>query len=402
MTDTPTYAPPPSGSPRMDDDPGDRDPYFDPQAEALRQQREREDFARDVRREVRTMRAREAARAQIAAENAARHDYTDHYLSRSQLLDLPAPDPLIDRVLPRHAYGILRGRDHSLKSFTAVDWACCLATGKPWQGHATVQVPVLYIAGEGAHGLAARIEAWEYAWGRLVPDTHLTIRKTALDLHAPGPAFDHLLEHVTSRGYGLIVVDTLRRVSGAADGNSSEMGRVIDNLDRIKQATHDGTVLAVAHTDKGDHDTRGYSGIEDDADFVWAAKRDDMNLTLELTKMKDGPDGSTVHLVANRTLHSLTLAGAGPEGPTAKVDTASQIKVLDALRIIPTDTATPAEIRTTAGISKSSAYRAIADLEKSGHIAAYKRGGRTYYALAADTLDGATDHTPDTADQELE
>ncbi|MEC9051835.1 MAG: AAA family ATPase, partial [Actinomycetota bacterium] len=260
MTDTPTYAPPPPGSPRMDDDPGDRDPYLDPQAEALRQQREREDFARDVRREVRTMRAREAARAQIAAENTARHDYTDHYLSRSQLLDLPAPDPLIDRVLPRHAYGILRGRDHSLKSFTAVDWACCLATGKPWQGHATVQVPVLYIAGEGAHGLAARIEAWEYAWGRLVPDTHLTIRKTALDLPAPGPAFDHLLEHITSRGYGLIVVDTLRRVSGAADGNSSEMGRVIDNLDRIKQATHDGTVLAVAHTDKGDHDTRGYSG----------------------------------------------------------------------------------------------------------------------------------------------
>ena len=60
----------------------------------------------------------------------------------------------------------------------------------------------------------------------------------------------------------------------------------------------DGTVLAVAHTDKGDHDTRGYSGIEDDADVVWAPNASDMFLTLELTKMKDGPDGRTVHLEA--------------------------------------------------------------------------------------------------------
>lgn len=408
MTDTPTYAPPPPGAPRMDDDPGDRvtDPYLDLDAEARRAEAEQAELHREVKRRVRDIRAQELARAQVAAENAAEHDYTGHYLTRSQLLDLPAPDPLIERVLPRHAYGILRGRDHSLKSFTAVDWACCLATGRPWQGHGVVQAPVLYIAGEGAHGLAARIEAWEYAWGRLVPDTHLTIRKTALDLHQPGPAFDHLLEHIASRGYGLVVVDTLRRVSGAADGNSSEMGRVIDNLDRIKHATHDGTVLAVAHTDKGDHDTRGYSGIEDDADFVWAAKREDMNLTLELTKMKDGPDGTTIHLVANRTLQSLTLAGTGPDGPAAKVDTETKLKILDALRIIPTDTATVAEIRTTAGIAKSSAYRAIADLEKSGHIAAYKRGAKTYYALAADTLDGAHNTTPEhpenTADQELE
>ena len=104
-----------------------------------------------------------------------------------------------------------------------------------------------------------------------------TVRTAALNMHHPGPAFDHLLEHVTAGGYGLVIVDTLRRVSGAADGNSCEMGarRSTTSTESSRPPT-DGTVLAVAHTDKGDNDSRGYSGIEDDADVVWAAKRDEM------------------------------------------------------------------------------------------------------------------------------
>lgn len=364
-----------------------------------------------IERHAEQIRLRQEATARVRAEQVAHLDYTDHYLTRSQLLDLPAPEPLIERVLPRHAYGILRGRDHSLKSFTAIDWACCLATGKPWQGREAVQVPVLYVAGEGAHGLARRVEAWEYVWGRHVPDTHLVVRKTALDLHTPGPAFDHLLDHVAAGGYGLVIVDTLRRVSGAADGNSSEMGRVIDNLDRIKQATADGTVLAVAHTDKGDHDTRGYSGIEDDADFVWSAKRDDMNLTLELTKMKDGPDGTIVHLVANRTLASLTLSGT--DGPAAVNTTESQLKILDALRLVPGGTASGTELMSLAGIAKATFYRALKDLVDAGQIVLEQSGRTKYYSLPAAALDVDLDttetpdddpdsHTDPTLDQEDE
>jgi hypothetical protein len=352
-----------------------QDPEFQAAMEAIR-------FNEKVAARADFLRIDETARLRLRAEKVAGTNFDDHYLTRHQLGTLPAPDPLIKGVLPRHAYGILRGRDHSLKSFTALDWACCLATGKSWQDRDVTQTPVLYIAGEGAHGISSRVDAWEYAWGRTVDDNMLTTRRTALNLHQPGPAFDHLLDHIRARGYGLVIIDTLRRVSGAADGNGSEMGLVIDNLDLIKQATDNGTVLTVAHTDKGDHDTRGYSGIEDDADFVWAAKRDQEFLTLELTKMKDGPDGHQIHLIATRTLNSLTLSGTS--GPGEINTTEHQTKILDALRLMMDDEVTGTALMSTAGFAsgqKATFYRALKELVEAGHVAKLKHGRTTYYAL---------------------
>ena len=342
------------------------------------------------------LRVYEAAKARLRSEQAADTDFTDQYLTRAQLHDLPTPEPLIGRVLPRHTYAILRGRDHSFKSFIAVDWACCLATGKPWQGHTAEPTRVLYIAGEGAHGLAGRIDAWEYAWGRNVPDNMLTLRRSALNLHHPGPAFDHLLELVAAGEYGLVVVDTLRRVSGAADGNSSEMGLVVDNLDRIKQATADGTVLAVAHTDKGDHDTRGYSGIEDDADVVWSAKREDrsMFVSLELAKMKDGPDGRTVHLEAVPTAGSLILAGITGLPPASTTE--SQVKILDTLRELFPDGAASGVLMRATGLADATYYRAAKQLREAGHVVNIGTITRPHLALPALDTDSHEVPDPDT------
>lgn len=365
---------------------------IDEATEALRQIQ----FNEHVAKKTRELQILEAARARLRAEKAATVDFDSLFLTRAQLSDLPKAEPLIHRVLPRHSYAILRGRDHSYKSFVAVDWACSLATGKPWHGHTTHQTPVLYIAGEGAHGLHQRVEAWEYAWGRRADS--LTIRRSALNLHQPGPAFDHLLDHIATNRYGLVVVDTLRRVSGAADGNSSEMGAVVDNLDRIKRATADGTVLAVAHTDKGDHDTRGYSGIEDDADVIWAAKRDHEALTLELTKMKDGPDGRTIHLTAQPVLESLILNGS--DGTPTGNTTESQTAIVEALRLIPDDRATGPEVMSTAGLRKPTFYRALKELKAAGHVLEHRQGQRIYYLLADQTLDGDTTTAADTPEQE--
>lgn len=364
-------------------------------------------FYENVSKEATRIRVREAAHERIRAEKVESTNFNDYYLDRAALLDLPTPDPLIEKVLPRHAYAILRGRDQSLKSFVAIDWACCLATGKPWQGHHTEPTRVLYIAGEGAHGLAARIAAWEYAWGRNVLPEMLTIRRAALNMHQPGPAFDHLLAHVTTGGYGLVIVDTLRRVSGAADGNSSEMGLVIDNLDRIKQATAGGSVLVVAHTGKSEgSDTRGFSGIEDDADVVWAAKRDEMFLTLELTKMKDGPDGRSIHLEATRTLTSLTLSGI--DGPAQVNTTETQIKILDTIRDLFPDGVTGSELLATSGLAKATFYRGVKDLLAAGHLVNTGDKRRKFYELPALTIDAdqgdkPTDTQPDLQlDQETE
>ncbi len=286
----------------------------------------------------------------------------DEYLDRDELAELQVADTLIAGTLPRRSYVVLRGRDQSLKSFVAIDWALSLATGTAWQGRAAEPVRVLYVAGEGAHGLVARVEAWEAAHGVTVPDEMFTVRRSALDMFKPGPAFDHLLERVREGDYGLVVIDTLRRVAGGAEGNGSDMGTVIDNVDRIKRATDEGSVLVVAHTDKGDNDARGFSGIEDDADAVWHAKRDDQNLTLELKKMKDGADGRKVELTAVREGSSLVLV---PAVAQTTVVSESQQRLLETARQHPDGLAT-SQLMAASGLPQTTFYRVLGDLRTRG------------------------------------
>jgi hypothetical protein len=319
-----------------------------------------------------------ATEAEVDAADQLERDLDAEYIDSNDLGNLPTPEPLIETVLPRHAYGILRGRDQSFKSFVGLDWALCLATGRPWQGHRSEMVRVLYIAGEGAHGLEQRIEAWKSVHGISVPVGAFTVRKSALNLFKPNPAFPHLLQLIETGEYALVVVDTLRRVSGSADGNGSDMGAVVDNLDRIKRATRNGTVLAIAHTDKGDNDTRGYSGIEDDADVVWAADRDDTLLVLKNTKQKDGPEHGAIHLRSRPVLDSLVLEGSEAIVATT---TESQIAILATMRRAFRDGTYGTALKDASGLSKSTYYDALADLVDGGHVIKSGKPARPFYEL---------------------
>lgn len=253
----------------------------------------------------------------------------DLYLGPSELENAPAPDPLIEGVLHRNAYAILRGRDASFKSFIALDWALSLATGTDWQGQGTEQARVLYVAGEGVQGLRSRIQAWQKASGVKVTDDWFTVRAGGVNMFRAGADFDHLLSHVDQGRYGLVVLDTLRRMSGGAVENSSDMGVVVDNVSRVRDRTAGGSVLVVAHTGKGDDDTRGFSGIEDDSDIVWAVKRAGKSLKVKLTctKMKDGPDGHCYPLGMLKQDESLVV---GLDDGTVTVNATDQLSGVDA------------------------------------------------------------------------
>lgn len=338
-------------------------------------------FERRVGYAAERLRVQQAARDQLAAE-ADNPDPDDLYLTRDRLRDLPQAEPLIAGTIPRHALGILRGRDHTLKTFTALDWAACLATGKPWQGREVQRTRIMYIAGEGVYGIADRLEAWEYAWQTKIDPDWLLTRRLALNLHRTGPAFDRLLARIQSDEIGLVVGDTLRRVSGRADGNSSDMGAVIDNLDLIKQATDHGSVLVLAHTDKLDRDTRGYSGIEDDADFVWHAKRDEQTLTLELTKMKDGPDGTKLQLTAKLVLDSLILSDETAE-PANTATTAGQFTIIETMQSLFCEGVYAGKLQDACGLTSSTYFRSLGALKDRGIVINRGTPKRPFYLLAA-------------------
>lgn len=81
-------------------------------------------------------------------------------VDREALSRLPKPTPMIGETLDRGNVAMLAGMWGSAKSFVALDWAACIATGKPWQGRRVDRGRVLYVIAEGAQGLSVRLDAW--------------------------------------------------------------------------------------------------------------------------------------------------------------------------------------------------------------------------------------------------
>ena len=335
-----------------------------------------EAFDHKVRDLAQEMRVREAAKALLAFERSThRGSIADAVLNRDGLRDLPKPEPLIDGILDRHSYALLTGRDHTYKTFIALDWALCVATGKRWQGRHVERAKVLYVAAEGAYGINARIDAWEAAWRTEVDADWFHTLPRPTDLHT-GAELDQLLEIVADKG--LVVIDTLRRVSGRAEGNGSEMGTVVDNIDHLKRATGDGSILVIAHTDKGDNDARGFSGIEDDADIVWHSKRDDgSRFLITNTKMKNGPNGHTIPLLASTSHGSLIIEGIAPG--TQKIDTSAARQAVLAYLQDYADAAggfTPGQLIDNLNLPKTTVYRVLRELLESDLVT---KDGRNRY-----------------------
>lgn len=231
----------------------------------------------------------------------------DHlFLPRSGLADLAPPEPLIDGVLDRRVLFSITGRGGTYKSFVVLNWLACLATGTPWLGHEVTRAKVLYVVGEGLHGLEARLVAWEAAHSTTIPDDMFHVRRAPINLHKAdrlAEAVD-LWDRVQREKYEVIVFDTLQRASAGADVNSaSDAGRIVANMGELRQANPDASVGYVAHTGKAEElGTRGSSALEDDLDIVWRLSTDDDSecITARMAKRRDGPETQEIKLQARR------------------------------------------------------------------------------------------------------
>lgn len=348
----------------------DRDPLLDQQVEI----------------ELRSQRVRQLAKQRLDQERTTGAGPTlrDHLLSRSQLADLPQPEPLIDDTLDQRTVALLAGRNSTGKSFLALDWACCIATGKSWQGRG-VQTPgrVLYIAAEGAHGLHQRVSAWEYAWQSKVDD--LDVLPVPVNLFS-GAGFPELREIATDNDYRLVVVDTWARSTlGGKENDNSDSTLAFDRLDRLRRTGS--TVLVVAHTDAGDTKARGATALEDNADTVYRLKGDAGYLELTRTKRKDGPAEDRHQLQLQPILDSCVLQNTRLSG----VDTAGRTRDVLSLFVSTFGDlgASKAEWRTAcveAGIKSSGVfYRAVSDLRGRGAVINTGTDKQPFYKIGETT-----------------
>lgn len=221
------------------------------------------------------------------------------------VLDMPWPPTvgyLLGDILPRDAVGILYATAGRWKTFLAMAWACCVATGRPWFGRQVFDGPqdVLYIAAEGELGLKKRAHAWALTYGADAEDelrAHLIGLGEAVELLKPECERDLIgAIHQRDMTPALIFIDTLSAsISGAGSDSQDHVAAAAINASyRLKAAFPGSTVLILHHGGKdAERGMRGSSALLDNVDFT---------MTIEATKVDE--KGNTVPLAFNEHLEA--------------------------------------------------------------------------------------------------
>ena len=185
------------------------------------------------------------------------------------------------------------GDPGTYKSFIALAWSCCIASGKAFLGRAVKQGPVVYIAGEGQNGILRRILAW-----CIRNQVEIKSLPLFVSLMPVGLSDSDQLEFVKaaldelSEQYGnpiLIVIDTLARNFGGGDENSTQdMTRFVEAVDTLR-VNYNSTVLIVHHTGHSNKErSRGAMALKAALDSEFRLDVDETGvIRMECTKMKD-------------------------------------------------------------------------------------------------------------------
>lgn len=228
-------------------------------------------------------------------------DRSMRLLSIDELADQKPPEWLMDGMLPEGAFVAVIGPPATMKSFVVLDWALSVAHGRPWLDQVPVKAGrVVYVAGEGQSGVAARIGGWRFSKGEsgLVP-FHVLPRSVAVATQE----LDELMATIATLPAPprLIIFDTLARCFGGGDENSQkDMNAFVAGIDRLRAATG-ATVLVVHHTGKdGEKGARGSTALPGAVDTLITIKRDDRSITVSnkapLGKQKEAEEFEDVAL----------------------------------------------------------------------------------------------------------
>lgn len=305
--------------------------------------------------------------------------YVPDILRRSDLRNLPDPEPLIDNVLDQGTTALLYGKWSTAKTFIALDWAASVATGRKWQGRATRQRRALYVVGEGAYSFKGRTDAWEIAWQTQIPDDSLHVLPRPVNLTRPLDV-GNLAALIEWGGYGFVVLDTLARCMVGADENSAkDVGIVVDAMTRLLAHTPGGrgVVLGLHHTGKDGKTLRGSSAFEGAVDTTYLTERDGGVIVLDREKRRDGPENDR-HELKLDPIPGTESAVISVHRGVDKPDRADRLlSTFD--HLFSATGASRAELRNATDLPNTTFLRALNDLVKSGDLVNVGTEKRPFY-----------------------
>jgi AAA domain len=302
-------------------------------------------------------------------------------LSLSDLEQLPPPSFLLQDFLRAQGFNVLYGPSESGKSFLALDWSLCIASGLPFYGQVVDQGAVVYIAAEGAGGVNDRIQSWLHDRGVEASsiEPHLFVYPEAVNFFSGETS--SLVAAIEDREIVpiLIVVDTMARCMIGGDENSSkDVGLFIANLDGVARG-YGSASLTVHHTGKNGELERGSSALRGAADTMVSLKGDPAGLKLRCEKQKEWQrfDPWDLHLVE--------VAESCVNRPGRQLGRLSDAEKRIVETVPPsfgTDWVSPSKVIDVSGVPKTSLYRALNGLVDAKYMESRPVGKqRTEYRL---------------------
>lgn len=207
---------------------------------------------------------------------------------------------LVKRWIQSQALVMVHGPSGGGKTFVVLDWCLRMASGiEDWAGHKVRQGNVVYLAGEGHHGLRGRVAAWKHHHqaGKLA----MWLSKDGCDLNTP-TGYLKVVEQVRmlKDRPSVIVVDTLHRFLSGDENSAQDAKTMLDACNALMQE-FDCSVILVHHTgvsEEAQHRARGSSAWRGalDIEISIVPGKDDQPMQIVQRKSKDAELAETVYV----------------------------------------------------------------------------------------------------------
>jgi KaiC/GvpD/RAD55 family RecA-like ATPase len=233
---------------------------------------------------------------------------SDWLMPADEFCRQPAPIKwMVKGWIQQAALIMVHGPSGGGKTFTVLDWCLRMAQGQQdWFGSRVTPGAIVYLAGEGHHGLRSRIAAWKERHGN-GQALNMYLSKSGCDLDT-SEGYRKVSEHIRALPIkpAAIVIDTLHRFN-SGDENSSQDAKAMLDACAMLMAEFNCTIILVHHTgvsEETQHRARGSSAWRGalDIEISIVPAKGDAPMEIIQRKSKDAELAHTLYATLEKVI----------------------------------------------------------------------------------------------------
>lgn len=212
-----------------------------------------------------------------------------------ELLDLPDPVWTVEAILMEHSFGMIYGAPKSFKTFLSLDLGLCIATGRPFHGHAVIRGTVTYVAAEGNPGETRnRVLAWCRANGVEPKSLEVWFKLVTTGAHLDNAAVVKEFIEEDPEPCDVTFIDTVNRSMAGDESSTKDMTAFVAGCDEVRRRLKT-MVVAVHHSGVNSERERGSTVLRAAVDTRLRVTQKQGVVTLEVEDQRAGPSGERMY-----------------------------------------------------------------------------------------------------------